>query len=186
MDPTELTPEEQVARYDEIIGIVAEEPADDAGKIGQYVQIAAVVNRPADGGGEEDPAPEVEDDATAEEGDEEEPADDEEDKEAKAGRTRGKAKANPHAAAIAASKEGQANPAAALKAIAAGLTLAQFKAMAPALGKGAGRFASRMDNEDGSRRLNADTSRGGGGGKVVKLKSPNEYYARAQGGGGKK
>lgn len=134
MDPTTLTPEEQIARYDEIAAIMAEPPADDAGKIGQFVQIAGIVNRPA-----EEAAPE---EVPAEAPTETPPAD----------------QPAARAAAIAASKEGQANPAAALAAIQAGLTLAQFKKLAPTFGKQNGGFSARMSAEGGAQRLGADAS----------------------------
>ena len=120
MDPSQLTPEEQIARYDEIAALIAEPPADDAGKIGQFVQIAGIVNRGAD---DAEPAAE--------------PAPEE-----------------PAAKAIAASPEGKANPAAAVAAIGAGLTLAQFKALAPSLAKST--LAARMGSEPSASRLGAD------------------------------
>jgi capsid assembly protease len=130
MDPTTLTPEEQIARYDEIAAIMAEAPADDAGKIGQFVQVAGIVNRPVETETEEAPA--------------EVPAEE---------------PAAARATAIAKSKEGQANPAAALAAIQAGLSLAQFKALAPTFGKQNGGFAARMGAEASAQRLGADASR---------------------------
>jgi len=170
MDPTTLPPEEQIKRYDEIAAIIAEEPADDNAKIGQFVQICGIVNREE---GEAEPA-ETEEETTEEEA-------------APAAAARGKAKANPHAAAIAASKEGKANPAGALAAIEAGLSLAQFKAMAPNLGKRTN-LATRMGEEESARRLGGD---GGGeqparGATVTQLNPQGIYDRRAKQASGKK
>lgn len=168
VDPTTLTPEEQIARYDEIIAILAEEPADDAGKIGQYVQVAGIVNRPVAAAEEEAPAPAEEEAPAAEVAPEDE--DDEEETQPAA---------NPHAAAIAASPEGKANPAGALQAIQAGLTLQQFKAMAPNLGKpGASAFHARMAGAGSAQRLGADAGGKVKDDKVVKLPTAKESFDR--------
>jgi ClpP class serine protease len=135
-----------------------------------------------------------EDPTTAEEGDEDETeettAEDEEDADPEAEDedeeepTAKKAAARLKSARnIAKSKEAKANPAFALNAIANGVTFAAFKAMAPAAGKGSG-FASRMGDEPSARRLGDDApqaTRSNGNGKVVKLKTPGEYYAAAEG-----
>lgn len=177
VDPTTLTPEEQVSRYDEIIAILAEEPADDAGKIGQYVQVAGIVNRPAAAAETEETTTE---ETTAEETtpeDEETDEDEDEDEAAK----------NARAVSIANSKEGKANPAAALKAIQAGLSLKQFKAMAPSLSKSrASAFHERMNADPSTARLGGDGGAPARGANVTELNPQKIYQNRAAAAGGKK
>lgn len=180
MDPTELEAAEQAARRDEIATIVAEPAEDEATKASQFVAVAEVVNRPAEG---DDEAVDEAEEAAAAEGDDDEDEGEGDDKEARARLRR----ALKNARAIARSSEAKANPIFALSAIAGGVSLKQFKALAPAAGNGKGGLAQRMEGEDGARRLGSDAPASGGsnGRKVVQLKSPRDYYAACEGDGKK-
>lgn len=165
-----LSDDEKVRR---IAAINAEEETDEEDT--PEAEDEEETDDPAEETGDEEES----DETTAEDEEESDPeAEDEDEEEPTAKKARARLKS---ARAIAKSKEAKANPAFALNAIANGVSLAAFKAMAPAAGKGSG-FAARMDNEPGARRLNTDApSAGGKRGKVVALKPASAYYAAAEG-----